>query len=145
MLQRTCVGTATRNGSLARPWQGMQGAATAIFFRKPDGTPWVKFYENGQSTLSPVTELGKMLQWVGPLQHPVPRGDPYWITWVVWADGPNHLSGAEGSPLINTEGPPYTTGLGGPIDLTCSTDVLPSVPYNNLFAQTMVSPPEDPP
>jgi TonB family protein len=144
MLQRICTGTATRNGSRTRTWQGMHGSAQAIFFRKPDGTPWVKFYEGGQSVTSPVTQLGNMLQWAGRTEHHGSQG--FWSTqWTVWSDGANHLSGAEGSPIITTNGSIYNTGLGGPVDLTCATEVLPTVSYSSLSSQTMFTPPGDPP
>jgi TonB family protein len=145
MLQRTCTGTATRNGSRTRGWQGMRGWAQAIFFRKPDGTPWVKFYEFGQSVISPVTQLGKMLQWVGPEEYVQGHHSPSWTMWTVWSDGPNHLSGAEGSPIPTTNTAMYNTTMGGPVDLTCDTEVLPTVPYSNIFAQAMVIPSGDPP
>src|SRR5580658_1332198 len=65
MLQRICTGMVVRGGITNHPWYGMRSQAQAIFFRKPDGTPWVKFYEWGFPSLSPVTEVGKMLQWTG--------------------------------------------------------------------------------
>jgi hypothetical protein len=46
----------------------MRSWAQAIFFRKPDGTPWVKFYERGYPSLSPVTEVGKMVTWAGRME-----------------------------------------------------------------------------
>ncbi len=69
MLQRTCTGTIVKNGITNHPWYGMRIWAQAIFFRKPDGTPWVKFYEGGYPSLSPVTEVGKMVEWTGRQQH----------------------------------------------------------------------------
>jgi hypothetical protein len=65
MLQRTCTGTEVKGGITNHPEYGMRSWAQAIFFRKPDGTPWVKFYERGHPSLSPVTEVGKMVQWTG--------------------------------------------------------------------------------
>jgi TonB family protein len=144
MLKRTCTGTVVRQGSLVRPWQGRRSAAQAIFFRKPDGTPWVEFYSEGQSSISPVTVIGKMVQWVGPEEHDN-RGRIFWTTWTVWPDGPNHLSGAEGSPIMNNLGAAYSTGLGGPVDLTCAAEILPAVAWNDWYAQTMVTTPGDPP
>src|SRR5580658_10157970 len=47
MLQRTCTGTIVLGGIPNHPWFGTHFAAQAIFFRKSDGTPWVKFYERG--------------------------------------------------------------------------------------------------
>jgi len=147
MLQRTCTGTVTRAGGRNRAWQGYRSWAQAIFFRKPDGTPWVKFYEGGSPSLSPVTQIGSMLQWVGPLERDLfaYSKEPHYTTYTVWADSPNHLGGAEGSPIASTNGPGYVTGLGGPIDMTCDTEALPTVTYSDLFAQTQVTPSGDPP
>ena len=69
MLQRTCTGTMVLGGIPNHPWYGMRSWAQAIFFRKPDGTPWVKFYERGYPSLSPVTEVGKMVTWTGREEH----------------------------------------------------------------------------
>jgi TonB family protein len=147
MLQRTCTGTVKRSGSKVRAWQGYSSWAQAIFFRKPDGTPWVKFYVSGGPSLSPVTQIGNMVQWVGPLERGLfaYNKDPFYTTYTVWADGPNHLIGAEGSPIPTTNGPGYATSLGGPIDMICDTEILPTVPYSNLLAQTQVTPGGDPP
>jgi TonB family protein len=147
MLQRTCTGTVRRDGGRNRAWQGYSSWAQAIFFRKPDGTPWVKFYTGGSPSLSPVTQIGSMLQWVGPLERDLFAYSkiPHYTTYTVWADGPNHLGGAEGSPIPTTNGPGYATTMGGPIDMTCDTEVLPNVPYSNVFAQTQVTPSGDPP
>jgi hypothetical protein len=90
----------------------------AIFFRKPDGTPWVKFYEMGYPVVSPVTEVGKMVTWTGAQQRF--GGAPtafYWLQYTVWADGDNHL--------------------------TCATKALPTVTWNDWFAQSRVQAPVD--
>lgn len=63
MLQRTCTGTVVKQGIRNHPVYGIRNWAQAIFFRRPDGTPWVKFYEGGYPTLAPVTEVGKLVQW----------------------------------------------------------------------------------
>jgi TonB family protein len=144
MLQRTCTGTVVRNGIANHPGYGMRIWAQAIFFRKPDGTPWVKFYEGGYPSLSPVTEVGKIVQWTGRLEHPG-KGENVWIQYTVWPDGDNHLSGAIGSKFIDNFGVPYNQNVGGPVDLTCSTEVLPAITWNDLIAQTIVTPPGDPP
>ena len=144
LLQRTCTGTVARKGMRGRPWLGVHSWAQATFFRKPDGTLWVKFYEEGYPSLSPVTQLGNMLQWVGREDH-LPKDGTFWTQWTVWPDGANHLSGAEGSPIPNDHGAAYSTGLGGPVDLTCATDVSATMTWSDWSAQTMVTPPGDPP
>ena len=141
MLQRTCTGTVTRNGIPNHPVYGMRSWAQAVFFRKPDGTPWIKFYAWGQPNLAPVTEVGKMVQWT--LQEQWGK-DPAWVHYTVWPDGDNHLSGAIGSVVYHF-GVPYSNNIAGPLDLSCATEVLPAVTWNDGFAQTLIAPPGDPP
>jgi TonB family protein len=148
MMQRTCTGIITMNGGMNQPWRGYRGDATLTFFRKPDGTPWVKMSESGNLSISPAIQIGRMVQWVGPIVRVIggnPSSSfPRNYTYTVWADGPNHLVGAEGSP-IPTTGAAHATSLGGPIDMMCDTAILPTVPYNNAFAQTQIIPSGDPP
>jgi hypothetical protein len=100
----------------------------AIFFRKPDGMPWVKFYEMGYPVLSPVTEVGKMVTWTGGQQRF--GGAPtafYWLQYSVWADSDNHLTGAIGTRKPNQFGVNYNVNLAGnSVDLTCTTQALPA-------------------
>ena len=94
MLQRTCTGTVVLNGIPNHPAYGMHSWAQAIFFRKPDGTPWVKFYGLGNPSVSPVTQVGKMVTWTGARER-VSRGggggEYQWHQYTVWPDGDNHL------------------------------------------------------
>jgi TonB family protein len=96
MLQRVCTGTIVLGGIQNQPLHGTRFAAQAIFFRKPDGTPWVKFNERGYPSLSPVTEVGKMVTWTGRQEYiPGNGGGKYqWLQYTVWPDGDNHLRGA---------------------------------------------------
>ena len=141
MLQRTCTGTVTRNGIPNHPVYGMRSWAQAIFFRKLDGTPWVKFYAWGYPNLAPVTEVGKMVQWT--LQEQWGR-DIAWVHYTVWPDGDNHLSGAIGSVVYHF-GVPHSNNIAGPLDLACATEVLPVVTWNDGLAQTLIAPLGDPP
>jgi TonB family protein len=141
MLQRTCTGTVTRNGIPNHPVYGMRSWAQAIFFRKPDGTPWVKFYAWGYPNLAPVTEVGKMVQWT--LQEQWGR-DIAWVHYTVWPDGDNHLSGAIGSVVYHF-GVAHSNNIAGPLDLACASEVLPAVTWNEGLAQTLIAPPGDPP
>jgi hypothetical protein len=146
MLQRTCTGTMVLGGVTNRPIYGVHYQAQAIFFRKPDGTPWVKFYERGYASLSPVTEVGKMVTWTGR-QEQISTGKDViqrWLQYTVWPDGDNHLSGAIGTRRINMSGVPYNANLpGNTVEFTCATEVLPSVTWNNWFAQSLVTNPVD--
>ncbi len=138
MLQRTCTGTMTLGGIPGYPLFGVHSWAQAIFFRKPDGTPWVKFWERGHASLSPVTEIGKMVTWIGREEHT--RNDSgnseTWYQYTVWPDGDNHLSGAIGGRTISRSGVPVNSNLAGnSVDLTCATEALPTVTWNDWIAE----------
>jgi TonB family protein len=134
MLQRTCTGTMTLGGIPNHPAFGVHSWAQAIFFRKPDGTPWVKFWERGHQSLAPVTEVGKMLTWTGRQEHH--RDDDRWLQYTVWPDGENHLSGAVGGRVVNMSGVASNTNLpGNSVDLTCETEVQPTVTWNDWIAE----------
>jgi TonB family protein len=152
MLQRVCTGTMVFGGIANEPIYGSRHWAQAIFFRKPDGTPWVKFWEQGHQTLAPVTEVGKMVTWTGRVNGPLKEAS--WHQYTVWADGDNHLSGAIGGRMASASGVPFNANLSGnSLDLTCATEVLPAVTWNNLISEqnwgTVFSPfdllPVDPP
>src|ERR1700722_95593 len=130
MLQRTCTGTVVLGGIPNHPIYGMPFGAQAIFFRKPDGTPWVKFYERGYQSLSPVTQVGKMVTWTGRQEYFNLGKDMaiYWLQYTVWPDGDNHLSGAVGSRMFNSFGVAYNNNsAGNTVELTCTKEVLPTV------------------
>ncbi len=134
MLQRLCTGTMTLGGIPNYPAFGVHSWAQAIFFRKPDGTPWVKFWERGHQSLSPVTEVGKMLTWTGRQEHH--RDDDRWFQYTVWPDGENHLSGAVGGRVVNMSGVATNINLAGnSVDLTCETQAQPTVTWNDWIAE----------
>jgi TonB family protein len=142
MLQRTCTGTVTKNGIKNHPVYGMRSWAQAIFFRKPDGRPWVKYYAWGKPHLAPVTEVGKMVQWTVQSVHGF---SAEWIHFTLWPDGDNHLSGAIGSLVTDKFGVTHSSNIEGPLDLTCATEVLPAITWNDWSSETVVAPPGDPP
>ena len=147
MLQRTCTGTIVFGGIPNHPVYGMRSSAEAIFFRKPDGTPWVKFNERGFPSLSPVTEVGKMLTWTGRMESP-PGGRPaQWHQYTVWPDGDNHIRGAIALLLVRSGVAYIATGGGDSVDLTCTTETLPTVTWHDSLAwnEGMVIAPLDPP
>ena len=91
MLQRTCTGTVVRGAVPNHPIYGIRYSVQAIFFRKPDGTPWVEFHLEGVMeagiSLSPVTEVGKLLQFTGHVEYSsrgeissFSSGTPYGLT-----------------------------------------------------------------
>jgi TonB family protein len=145
MLQRVCTGRVVNGGMRNHPWIGYPSAAHAIFFRKPDGTPWVKFDAWGLASISPVAEVGNMLQWTGHVMFWTNRNIEYYLQYTVWPDGDNHLSGALGTRISDNFGIPYNQNK-GTVDLTCATEVLPMVTSNWLYStDTRVTPPGDPP
>ena len=145
MLQKNCTGTQVLGGVPNHPVYGMPSWAQAIFFRKPDGTPWVKFYERGYPVLSPVTQVGKMVTWTGPQEvFGATSNAAYWLQYTVWADGDNHLSGAIGTRMINANGVVFNRNLAGNyIDLSCETEALPTVAWSDWLAQSIVTSPVD--
>ena len=149
MLRKNCTGTIVLGGIPNHPLYGTRFEAQAIFFRKPDGTPWVKFYERGFPSLSPVTEVGKMLTWTGRMEaRPGGGGGLFqWHQYTVWPDGDNHLTGAI-ALLLSRSGVAYiTTGGGSTVDLTCATETLPTITWNDSLAgnEGGVTAPLDPP
>ncbi len=147
MLKRTCTGRMVLGGIPNHPWYGAFFEVQAIFFRKPDGTPWVKMWERGYPSLSPVTEIGKMLTWTGRMESP-PGGRPaHWLQYTVWPDGDNHLKGAMATTRVRSGVAYIATGGGDSIDLTCATEPLPTITWNDWFAQNeggVVAPLEPP-
>ena len=149
MLRRTCTGTIVFGGIPNHPVYGMRVGVEAIFFRKPDGTPWVKTWERGFPSLSPVTEVGKMLTWTGRMEAlPAGGGGLFrWHQYTVWPDGDNHIRGAIAT-LNGRTGVAYiATGGGDSIDLTCVTETLPTITWNDSLAgnEGGVTSPLDPP
>ena len=136
MLQRTCTGTMVLGGIANHPWYGIRYAVEAIFFRKPDGTPWVELHERGYPSLSPVTQVGKMVTWTGrqELVGTVANGYYQWFQYTVWSDGDNHLRGSVGT-IVNKFGVAYTTtGGGATVDLTCATEALPTIAWKDWLS-----------
>jgi len=119
MLQRMCTGIAMKHGIRNHPVYGQRDNVTAIFFRKPDGTPWVKFTEEGFFGYSPVTEVGTSLIWAGA---PAKRmsGVQYFNFYTVWPDGDNRYAGDIAAP--GSIPPP-----GGYVDLICGTEPVPQI------------------
>jgi len=126
MLQRTCTGTVVRRGIRNHPIYGWRNTAEAIFFRKPDGTPWVKFREIGVGgtgvksvelgalVVTRVTEVGKSAKWTGQEERVPGGGDGGYATFTVWPEGDGRLVGDIEHPY-------------GTVEFTCSEDVVPAI------------------
>ena len=65
--------------------------------------------------------------------------EPVWVHYTLWPDGDNHLSGAVGSLGVDGLGVAYINNIGGPVDLTCATEELPAIKWNDWSAQTLVT------
>lgn len=143
MLQRTCTGKVVKQGIRNHPNYGVPFWAQAIFFRTPDGKPWVKFYEGGFSILAPVSEVGKIVQWSGREERQ--KADPGFIKvyqYSVWPDGENNLTGSINVSIADN---PDSINSGGTVDFVCATEVVPAVSWSAWSVNTVKSPPGDPP
>ena len=93
MREKTCTGT------VSQAWGGPEGgyfAVKAVWYRRPDGTAWMKFYWAGTGPLEiPVTELGVSAQWNTPT---VCRKICWSTHYEVWPEGNNRLNGKTVDP-----------------------------------------------
>jgi TonB family protein len=140
MAQRVCTGTVVLGGVPNEPLYGTRSWAQAVFFRKPDGTPWVKFYERGHASLSAVTEIGKMVTWAGRQEHNRygagdGGGDDSWFQYTVWPDGDNHLRGAIGGRVSRSGIASNSNLAGNSVDLVCATEPVPRVTWNDFVTE----------
>ena len=144
MLQRTCTGSVVKQGIRNHPNYGTTFWAQAVFFRKPDGTPWVKFYEGGFPTLAAVTEVGKIVQWTGRGERGG-GGVMRFTQYTVWPEGENNLSGnleiiyaAEAKANLDINN-------GGTVDLACETERVPAITWSAMAVTPGPAPRGDPP
>ena len=144
MLQRTCTGTVVRQGIKNHPSYGISAWAQAIFFRKPDGTPWVKFYENGHPILAPVIEVGKLVQWTGRAERGG-GGTSRFTQYTVWHDGNNNLSGNLENLYATDANVSRDINNSRTVDLSCATEVVPAVAWSAWSVTPGRSPIGDPP
>ena len=144
MLQRTCTGKVVKQGIRNHPWYGVRYEAKAIFFRRPDGTPWVSFYEGGFPIIAAVTEVGKMVQWTGRPKHRS-KGQTLFYQYTLWSDGNNQLNGNISVPLDPVTLDAVGINTGGTVDLTCAVEVVPQIEWNSWLVNTIQHPSGDPP
>lgn len=144
MLQRTCTGTVVKQGIRNHPDYGTRYRAEAIFFRKPDGTPWVKFYEGGYPILAPVVEVGKLVQWSGRLERGG-GGVGRFTQYTVWQDGNNELNGNIEIISVAEAKSNQDINRGGTVDLSCATEVVPTVTWSAWGVTPGQRPVGDPP
>jgi hypothetical protein len=90
----------------------------------------------GHQSLAPVTQIGKAVTWTGPQQGGGGKSEQYWLQYTFWSDGDNHLRGVIGSRKLTVAGIGYNANLAGYyIDLTCASEVLPSVTWADWFTE----------
>lgn len=144
MLQKTCSGTVVRQGIRNHPIYGVRFSARAVFFRRPDGTPWVKFDEGGFSTLAPVIEMGKTVQWTGREERRG-KGASSVNLYTVWPNGDNTLSGKLAIHYIGVAAPAdYGITHTGTVDFTCATEVVPAIEWTARGVSNIVLLTDDP-
>jgi len=122
---------------------GVYYGVKAIFFRKPDGTPWIKFDAAGFSNFAPVVEVGQLVAWTGPAQR-LGGGQIRYVQYTAWPDGDNKLNGS--IKVDNTYvDSPESPNTGGTFDLTCATEIVPAIKWSAWFVTPGQNPPGDPP
>ncbi len=144
MLQRTCTGTVVKQGIRNHPMYGTRNSAQAIFFRRPDGTPWVKFDEGGYPILAPVTEVGKVVEWTGREEF-LKGGSSSFTQYTVWPDGGNNLSGSIHISYFGPAKADQDINRGGTVDFSCATEIVPAITWSALGVTPGQPPLGDPP
>ncbi len=129
MLQKTCTGTIVTNGIRNHPMYGIRYyGSKLIFFRRPDGTPWVKFYEAGREAMAPVVEVGKLVSWTGPTS--VQNRLALMMHYTAWLDGGNKLNGCLSIDDSWTRPSAACGDAAGTIEFTCAEEVVPQVEWS---------------
>jgi hypothetical protein len=85
-----------------------------------------------------------MVTWTGRQEAfgPAIGGSSFWLQYTVWSDSDNHLSGVIGTRMVNNTGIVFNRNLAGnTVELTCATQVLPTVTWNDYLAQSIVQSP----
>ncbi len=139
MLQKTCTGTIVTGGIRNHPIYGVRFyGSTLVFFRKPDGTPWVKFVEGDQEAISPVIQIGKLVSWRGPTRYS--KADQFSVYYyTAWLEGDNTLKGS-----VSRNNALNPNAGDGTIDFTCAEEVVPQIAWNARYVPLVDLPPGDP-
>jgi TonB family protein len=146
MLQKTCAGTIVINAIRNHPWYGIRYyGSTLVFFRKPDGTPWVKFSEGGRLAFSQVVEVGKLVSWTGPASSMVVDAQKLQVSmhYTAWLDGDNKLNGcfSRDDSWHTNSGCESTIGI---LEFSCAEEVVPQIEWSSWYA-IPAGPSGDPP
>jgi len=138
MLQKTCTGTIVTGGIRNHPLYGIRYyGSKLVFFRRPDGTPWIQFFEGGRMSISPVVEVGKLVSWRGPESRRF--GVPFVYYYTAWLEGNTKLIGSVS--LNNALNPDAGEGT---IDFSCAEEVVPQIAWNAWYVPRNDPPPGDP-
>lgn len=145
MLQKSCTGLVVKQGIRNHPWYGQRYQVEAVFFRRPDGTAWVRLHDSSTGdSLAPIVEVGKVLRWTGPAEH-LGAGNVAFTEYTAWAEGENLIIG---NIYTNYFGPARGTmplNRGGTVDFTCSQQTVPAIAWSAMAVTPGQSPPGDPP
>lgn len=145
MLQKSCTGVVVKQGIRNHPWYGQRFQVEAIFFRRPDGTAWVRLYDSSTGySLAPIVEVGKVLRWTGPEEH-LPNGNVSFTEYTAWADGANLIIGNIQTIYFGPARANMPINRGGTVDFTCATQTVPAITWSALAVTPGQSPPGDPP
>ncbi len=144
MLQRNCTGTVVKQGIRNHPAYGVRYSAQAVFFRRPDGTPWVRFYEGGFAILAPVVEVGRIVKWSGRKEY-LTQATSRFTEYTVWADNNDTLNGSIQIFYAAEAKAGQDINRGGTIDLSCTTETVPAVTWSAAAVTPIESPAGDPP
>ncbi len=107
MQQRVCTGVVVEGGWGPNSFLGTRVRVEAVFYRNPDGAPWVRWTSRGGIVVdAPVIEQGVAAHWYGiPALGPAMNRGPK-PRYAIWPAGDNRLGGTSDDPR-------------GSIDLTC--------------------------
>lgn len=144
MLQKSCTGTVVKQGIRNHPAYGVRNSAEAIFFRRPDGTPWVKFYEGGYGVLAPVVEIGKIVKWAGRVEW-IGGGSRSFTEYTVWPDSSSSLIGNIEIVYLDAAKANQLLNRSGTIDLSCALETVPAVNWSASSVTPIPTPAGDPP
>ena len=145
MMQKSCTGTVVKQGIRNHPWYGIRNQAEAVFFRRPDGTAWVRLYDSSTGySIAPVVEVGKVLRWTGPAEH-LGSGNVSFTEYTAWAEGENLIVGNIQTNYFGPARANMPLNRGGTVDFSCSQQTVPAITWSALAVTPGQSPPGDPP
>lgn len=135
MLLKTCTGTIKINGLRNHPIRGIFYSSQLVFFRSPDGKPWVKFNEGSRMVFSPVVQVGNLVAWSGAnTSSGKNNAESLGVhNYTAWLDQGNKLNGC----ISATED--WRSGGGcedapGTLEFSCEGELVPEVQLSASYA-----------